>query len=90
MPDERVASDDLAILSCPVGEEVGGGPVIGTSVGLQRTPFHAVLGGDLAKVGLNNFGVGATLEESLVGAGAEELLPGGNESFMNTFGGLTG
>lgn len=74
MPDKGVTANGLVVLDGKVDEVIGPGPVVLPLGVLYALPLHAVLGGELAEVGLDDGGVLARGEAVLVGTGAKVQL----------------
>lgn len=89
VPEEGVATDGLVVGGGPVDEVVGLAPVEFTPLALEAIPLHAVLGGDLAKVLLENGRVLARGETALVGAGTIVELALGLDQSVDALAGLT-
>ena len=88
VPDQSVAADGDAGLLGEVGEEVSASKVELALVGLEGIPLHAVLGGDLAEVGLDDRGGLAAAEGALVGSSADIQLALGLEKLVDACSGL--
>lgn len=88
MPDQSMTSDELAVVGSPVGQVISRAPVVRSLSALKRAPFHRVLAGHLAKVGLDDGGISITLQKSLVSGSAEVFFAGGDEGLMDRGGGL--
>jgi hypothetical protein len=74
VPDGGVSTDEFVVLGSPVDEEVGCVQRELVLRALGGIPLHRVLGRDLAKVVDDDLGVGALLEEALVGGNTNVLL----------------
>lgn len=83
VPDESVTSEELAIVSRPVGEEVSTAPVVGAPGGLEGSPLHGVLSSHLAEVGLDDGSIGVGLKKALVSGGAKVLLASSDEGLVD-------
>lgn len=92
VPDERMAADRDVALRGPVDEVVGLAPVVRALLVVETLPLHAVLGGDLAKVLLDDGGVlGARAgQEALVGGGTEIELALGLDELVDALRRLAG
>lgn len=74
VPNKRVPSDRHVIFNSIIHKEIRGLPVVGSLLGVDLVPLHAVLGRQLAKGRLDDVGVLRVGEEVSVGAGAEVEL----------------
>lgn len=88
VPDKSVATDELAVLAGKVDEVVATSEVELALSRLSGIPLHAVLGGDLTKVGLDNGGGLSVTESTLVSSGTEVLLALGLEELVQAVRGL--
>lgn len=74
MPDGCVAADELVVGRGPVNQVIGLRKVERVAGRLDRVPFHAVLGRDLPKLGLDNGRVLARSQAALVSGDTKILL----------------
>jgi len=88
VPHKGVAADGLVVLLGPVDEVVGAAPRVGALLALQALPLHAVLGRDLAEVGLEDGRVLARRQETLVSAGTVVELALGLDERVDALRGL--
>ena len=90
VPDKGVPADGLVVLGGPVDEVVGLTPAVGALLVVDALPFHAVLGRDLAEVGIDNGRVLSRRETSLIRAGAVVQLALGLDQLVDAGGRLPG
>jgi hypothetical protein len=88
VPDQSVTANEVAILAGKVDEVIPTSIVKLALSRLSGVPLHAVLGGDLTKVGLDDgSGLGVT-ESTLVSSSTEVLLALGLEELVQAVRGL--
>jgi hypothetical protein len=83
VPDRSVSTDQLLVGARPVDQEVCCPKAEGSLAGLGSVPFHAVLGCNLAKVVLEDLGIGSFLEKAFVRGNTDVLLALCLESSIN-------
>jgi len=88
VPDKSVTTDELAVLASEVDKVVATSEVELALSRLSGIPLHAVLGGNLAKVGLDDGSSLGITESTLVSSGTEVLLALGLEKLVQAVRGL--
>jgi hypothetical protein len=88
VPNQSVATDELTILAGKVDEVVATSEVKLALGGLSGIPLHAVLGGNLTKVGLDDGSGLSVTKSTLVSSSTEVLLALGLEELVQAVGGL--
>ena len=90
VPDKGVPADGLVVLGGPVDQVIGLTPAVGALLVVDALPFHAVLGRDLAEVGIDDGRVLARRETALIRAGAVVQLALGLDQLVDAGGRLPG
>jgi hypothetical protein len=86
VPDKSVATEQLAVLGSESSGLVGSVKSELAAGGLKGIPLHAVLGGDLTEIGVDDLGSLGRAESARVGAGTEVTLALGGEKSIKALG----